>query len=139
MTADERRAGLSELVLIQRIAALILAMRLLVPIIPFRILLRWMTPRGASSSPASMARVTLYTDRLLPREHAHRVTSLPRSLVLFYFARLAGLPVRLQCGIRHDGRGLDGHASLTLDQRPFPVDDPARVVTEPPHRRPPKP
>lgn len=44
---------------------------------------------------------------------------LPRSLILYWFARRCGYPVRFHCGIRWLGEALDGHAWLSLNETPF--------------------
>jgi len=43
----------------------------------------------------------------------------PRSVALYWCARRLGVPVRLHCGVRKDGRKLDGHAWLMLHGNPF--------------------
>lgn len=44
---------------------------------------------------------------------------LPRSLILYWFARQCGFPVRFHCGVRWMNESLDGHAWLTLNDVPF--------------------
>jgi hypothetical protein len=43
----------------------------------------------------------------------------PRALALYWLARRVGCPVRFCCGIKREDAKLDGHAWLTLDQKPF--------------------
>ncbi len=44
---------------------------------------------------------------------------LPRSLILYWFARRCGFPVRFHCGVRWIDTALDGHAWLSVDGQPF--------------------
>lgn len=44
---------------------------------------------------------------------------LPQSIVLYRILVRAGLQPRLLIGVRHNGPGLDGHAWVTLDDRPL--------------------
>ncbi len=64
--------------------------------------------------------VAYYTDRLLALFPVNeRGNCLPRSLVLYRFAKRYGLPVRFHCGVRWVEKELTGHAWLTLEGEAF--------------------
>ncbi len=67
-----------------------------------------------------IAKMANYTDALLGIFPANpKGNCLPRSLILFRLARLQGFPVVFHCGVRRSEEGLDGHAWLTLFNKPF--------------------
>jgi hypothetical protein len=43
----------------------------------------------------------------------------PRALALYWLARRSGYPVSLHCGVKKEASTLEGHAWLTLENRPF--------------------
>ena len=64
--------------------------------------------------------VAYYTDRLLAIFPVNeRGNCLPRSLVLYGFAKRYGFPVRFHCGVRWVEQELTGHAWLTLEGEAF--------------------
>ncbi len=109
-----------DLALWLHVASVLLAVRVLVRLVRFRTLMRWLTPPPHTRRIFPMEQVALYLDALLPRvPPSKRGRSLPRGLVLYRFAARTGLPVRLRCAVSFSGRGLDGHAWLTLDGTPY--------------------
>ena len=65
-------------------------------------------------------KIARYTDGVLWRlSFSPKGNCLPRSLALYYFATRCGLPVCLTCGVRRTRNTLEGHAWLTLLERPF--------------------
>jgi hypothetical protein len=102
-------------------------------------LLRWLDALGRYRpvDPGTLERTARFTDALLARlAFPLPGKCLPRSLVLYAFARRARLPVHFHCGVRRAGSRLEGHAWLTLDGRPFlergdPVESFAVTLTHP--------
>ena len=85
-------------------------------------LLGWMNFIKVSpvTYPAPVKAIAYYVDRLLQLFPANpRGNCLPRSLVLYGFARWHGFPVQFHCGIRRLDGVLVGHAWLTLNSQPF--------------------
>ena len=85
-------------------------------------LLEWLTPKGAIAAPdlARAREAARSVDGILRRLPRLRGRScLIRSLALYSMSRDAGFQVRFHCGVhKTDGR-IDGHAWLTLDEKPF--------------------
>lgn len=68
----------------------------------------------------SLTEVSYYTDRLLSIYPVNeRGNCLPRSLVLYVFAKRFGFPVQFHCGVQWVQHELIGHAWLTLDGEAF--------------------
>jgi Transglutaminase-like superfamily len=69
---------------------------------------------------AGMKNLAYYVDRWLRLfPYNRRGNCFPRSVALYRFARQRGYPVQFHCGVRKEAAGLDGHAWLTLDSKPF--------------------
>jgi hypothetical protein len=116
-TAIRRPRSLGELRLLLRVLAVLILVRLLLPCVKLKRLVRWLgsSRTGRAVHPAPLQTVAWYTDALLQRMPSRRRGNcLPRSLTLFFFAARAGLPVRIHCGVRRVGQALEGHAWLTL-------------------------
>lgn len=96
-----------------------------------RILLRFMSlprvlgvlepkPRLQKGDERAVEAHLYYVDRWLQLfPYNSKGNCFPRSVALYRYARRSGFPVRLHCGVRKDGRTLNGHAWLTLDGNPF--------------------
>jgi hypothetical protein len=115
--ATKRHGGTREYRLLVRVLAVSSVIRMLLPLVPLKRLVRWLAPSGPSPTPhpVCLQTVAWYTDAVLQRlPYRRRGNCLPRSLTLFYFASRAGLPVRVHCGVRRAGPRLEGHAWLTL-------------------------
>jgi hypothetical protein len=115
--AGERRVWLSIWVF-----GLMAITGILLSIISLKRLLNWLpTLIGASKTqPDDLQKIVRYADyflRWVP--FPTRGKCLCRSLVLYSFAIQFGLPVRLLCGVRRRLRNLEGHAWLTLEDKPF--------------------
>jgi hypothetical protein len=85
-------------------------------------ILAWLQPATCSSGKDTqyITKLAGYTDRLLQIFPANpKGNCLPRSLILFRFARQQGFLVVFHCGVRRSEFGLDGHAWLTLRDEPF--------------------
>jgi hypothetical protein len=120
--AAKPRRGSREYRLVFRVLAVSSAIRVLLPIVRLKQLVRWLGPSGPAPAPhpVCLQTVAWYTDAVLQRlPYRGRGNCLPRSLTLFYFASRAGLPVRVHCGVRRAGPRLEGHAWLTLGGEPF--------------------
>lgn len=86
------------------------------------LLARWSPDATApQADPHRMERVRGFVDGLCARVPSLQdKRCLPRAIVLYHFARRYGYPAVFRCGVqRKDGKSLDGHAWLTLDDRPF--------------------
>lgn len=107
--------------LLAQVFGVLAALRLLLPWVKLRTLVRWLERRRPTHLDAlALRKAARYTDALLGRmPRPPRGPCLPRSLTLFYFAHRAGLPVQLQCGVRRVGGRLQGHAWLSLNGEPF--------------------
>src|SRR5439155_17759138 len=112
-----RTAG--EYRLLLRVLLVLVLVRLLLPCVRMKRLVRWVGRshpsrppfRRFAPVPVSLQTIAWYTDALLQRMPAGRHGNcLPRSLTLFFFATRAGLPVRFHCGVRRVGEALEGHA-----------------------------
>jgi hypothetical protein len=115
-----RTAG--EYRLLLRVLLVLVVVRLLLPCVRLKRLVRWVGRSQPSRTPhpVSLQTAAWYADALLQRLPAgRRGNCLPRSLALFYFATRAGLPVRFHCGVRRVGEELEGHAWLTLGDQLF--------------------
>ena len=111
-----------ELCLLAHVAAAVFALRLLLPWIKLKTLVQWLERRRPTggADPRVVRKAARYADALLGRLPRPRSgPCLPRSLILFYFARQQGLPVQLHCGVRRLGGQLQGHAWLSLHGEPF--------------------
>ncbi|RMF94397.1 MAG: lasso peptide biosynthesis B2 protein [Nitrospinota bacterium] len=111
-----------EIWLFLRVAGLLGILRLFLPRLKLNTLLRWLTPRQipGSPAPARLETVVRYTDALLRHfPFPGPGKCLPRTLALYYFATRYGFPVQVCCGVRRVGESLDGHAWLSLRDRPF--------------------
>lgn len=121
----QRRAWpktLREWRLLARIAALLLALRLVLFRVQLLPILRWLTPAQTphTSEPDMLEKAVLYTDALLRRlAFPLRGPCLPRALTLYYCARRYGFPVHLHCGVARVKNALQGHAWLSFAGRPF--------------------
>jgi hypothetical protein len=107
-----------ERVLAVRVAATVVAVKLGLRWVALPRLMRWLTPRQPLRfvDPASLEPEIRYTNATLARlPGGGRWACLPRSLALYRLARRRGVPARLHCGVRRNGRGLIGHAWLTVD------------------------
>ena len=108
--------------LLLRVLLVLVLVRVLLPCVRLKRLVRWVGRSHPSRlpHPVSLQTIAWYTDALLRRMPAGRLGNcLPRSLTLFYFATRAGLPVRFHCGVRRVGEALEGHAWLTLGDQLF--------------------
>ena len=124
-TLAKRRAWSENLwrtLLLLRVVAVVASLRLLVSIVTLRRILDWLTPRSdyLVQDGRSFPKVVRYTDALVRRLASWAGSPcLLRSLALYYFATRCGFAVKLHCGIRRAGDALEGHAWLSLHDKPF--------------------
>jgi hypothetical protein len=108
--------------LLLRVLAVLVILRLLLPFVKLKRLVRWLGPTQPprAADPLPLQTAARYTDALLGRmRYGRRGNCLPRTLTLFFFAARAGLPVQIHCGVRRMGQTLEGHAWLSLHGHPF--------------------
>lgn len=109
----------------------LLALKITTIMILIRLGLRWLQlPRLLHFLQSSKAlgaenllefqRVVYYTDRILKAfPYNEKGNCLPRSLMLYALAPRYGYRVKFHCGVRKAETGLDGHAWLTVNGKPF--------------------
>ncbi len=108
--------------LISHVFLLLLVVRMTMSWMRLPSLLGWLDIIRAARSKelGQLQHVAYYTDRFLTLFPANeRGNCLPRSLVLYGFAKRYGFPVRFHCGVRWVGQELTGHAWLSLESKAF--------------------
>lgn len=108
--------------LIGQVALLLLVVRMMMSWVRLPSLLEWLHVIRVScvKELQILKDVAYYTDRLLAIFPVNeRGNCLPRSLVLYGFAKRFGFPVRFHCGVRRVEQELTGHAWLTLKGEAF--------------------
>lgn len=104
------------------VGLLVLRVRVLLRFLSLPHALGLLEPKAGRSNPIGIPLDDLiyYVDRwLLLFPYNAKGNCFPRSVTLYRYARRAGFPVRLHCGVRKSHGILDGHAWLTLDGSPF--------------------
>jgi hypothetical protein len=111
-----------KILLLIRVLSLLTWIRLLLFCLNLQKIIDWLTPsrhQPRSDSP-HFSHIVRYTDALVRRIPLLGGSKcLLRTLALYYFATRGGFPVRLHCGVRRNGRELEGHAWLSFDGKPF--------------------
>lgn len=120
--AEDWLGNIEKIMLLFGVFGLLASVRLLLSCVTLQRILEWLTP--LPSQPLSDARIfpriAHYTDALVSRIPSWAGSRcLLRSLALYYFATRCGFAVQLHCGVRRAGRELEGHAWLSLDEKPF--------------------
>lgn len=108
--------------LIGQVALLLFEVRMLMSWVRLPSLLEWLHVNRVSCAKElqSLKDVAYYTDRLLAIFPVNeRGNCLPRSFVLYGFAKRFGFPVQFHCGVRRVEQELIGHAWLTLKGEAF--------------------
>jgi hypothetical protein len=111
-----------EIGLLLQVLAVLTMVRLLLPCVKLRTLLRWLEalPVRGRGDEGTLSEASRYADALLWRIPGTRQRPcLVRSLTLYHFARRWDLPVQLHCGARRVGGALQGHAWLSLSGVPL--------------------
>jgi hypothetical protein len=113
---------IKEIWLLVRVIGLLTALRLLLPCVKMKTLLRWLSPSQIPliAESHTLDKTVRYTDALLwPIPFPLQGKCLHRALTLYFFATRCGFPVHFHCGVRRVGKMLQGHSWLSLNGRPF--------------------
>ena len=108
--------------LITQVAVALVVVRVSLRVVGLPRVLTWMHAVSVARAQDrdTVETVAYYTDRWLQLFPSNpRGNCLPRSLVLYRFARRNGFPVQFHCGVKSVDSALHGHAWLTLDGEPF--------------------
>ena len=112
----------SEIWLLLRVIALTALLRIMLPRVQLRTLLRCLAPKRipSTSNHDLLQKAAYYLDALLGRfPFPPPGNCLPRSLVLYYFATHLGFSVQFCCGVQRNADSLKGHAWLTREGHAF--------------------
>ncbi len=120
--ADGRPRSLRDLWLALRVLVLLIKLRVQLRFVELPLLLARIAPTGAPDDPDGdrLARVRAIVDGWIWRLPEIRTRPcLVRSVLLWRFARRAGLPVEVTIGVRKQDGRVQGHSWLTLDGEPY--------------------
>lgn len=107
---------------ITRVGLLLFGIRLLLRMKSLPQVAEMLTPAftAGTREASSLEDLVYYVDRWLELfPYNAKGNCFPRALAVYWLARRSGCPVYFHCGVRKEISKLDGHAWLTLEDRPF--------------------